>query len=646
VLAQVLADPSRSLRSVRLLGEREQRTLIDEYSTGPVVSARACVADRFLAQAERAPDAVALSRNGHIMSYRELRARVLELAGRLRRHGIGAELRVAIFAHRSFELIVGILGALEAGATYVPIDPSDPVERIAFLLDDAAPALVLVQAGLNCPAAVPALALDTCVPVDDARHEPVQRRPGPRDAAYLIYTSGSTGAPRGVLVEHGSLANLVSAQAEAFRAAVGTRVLQFASPSFDASVSEIFVALCHGATLCLASHDELLPGPALIGLLERERIHVLKMPPSALAALPEAPLPDLTTIMAAGECCPEEIVARWSTGRTFVNVYGPTETTVCAALGPCVSGDGTPTVGRPLANVRLYVLDAAGELAPVGVTGELHIAGAGVARGYWNRPDVTAERFLPDRFAGAPARMYRTGDLARWRLDGRLEILGRRDRQLKVRGYRIEPAEIESVLLAHPAVAEAVVGALPGPGGHLRLIGWCVLRPDGSATPAELRAHLCRALPSWMAPALLIAVPRIPRTPHGKVDLRALPADLPRGEIHERDLGEVERAILETWSDALGASADPALTFFEQGGDSLLLVIAHERLQRRLGRHIAIADLLRFPSAPALAAWLELGAEPTPAPRADVRATRRAGQAQLRRTRTSHRDASPEPRDD
>ncbi len=605
VLRAALDAPESGVRAIPLLDRRERAIVLDDWAPGPVIASTGrTVSDMFLAQARATPQAVALASDGREMQYRQLLRSVLDLASRLRDRGIGPESRVAVLAERSFELIVGALAVLEAGGIYIPLDPSYPPARLESLFRDANPDLTLAQPQLADRITGPTMALSLeGRPIEQA---PGNRRPAPHDAAYCIYTSGSTGRPNGVVIEHRSLANLVEALAEVFQVAEGTRVLQFASPCFDASISEIFVTLCHGGTLCLPPPGSILAGPELVRWVERERISLIKLPPSVWATLPQAPLPDLRTAMAGGEICSVEIVSRWAPGRRFINVYGPTEATVCAAVGPCIPDESPVSVGRPIAGLRAYVLDAGGELAPAGVPGELIISGAGVARGYWNRPEKTAERFLPDRFApGSDIRMYRTGDRARWLRDGRLEILGRVDRQLKVRGHRVEPGEIEVALRKHPAIAEAVASALPD-GPSSRLGGWYVLRPGSSASGTELHRHLSELLPSWMVPVSLIEVAAMPRTPHGKLDLRRL-SSLARPSGRRREpVGGTERLIVEIWKEILKVdSLDPDRTFLEQGGDSLLLVAVHMRLQETLDREIPAAALFRHPTSESLAAWLD-----------------------------------------
>ncbi|MFD7662133.1 amino acid adenylation domain-containing protein, partial [Streptomyces sp. NPDC059788] len=425
----------------------------------------------FARQAARTPDATALVFEDVTLSYRELDARANRLAHWLTGQGVGPETRVALVLPRSVELAVALLAVLKAGGAYVPVDPEYPRARRAFILDDAAPVLVLDEETL---------------PRDLSGHPDTD--PGaaltPAHAAYVIYTSGSTGRPKGVVVPHAGLAGLAAAHAERFAVTGESRVLQFASPSFDASVAEICVAWLSGAALVMAPAARLLPGGGLAELVAGQRVTHATLPPSLLAALPpHTTLPQITSLTVAGEACPPDVVDRWSRGRRMVNAYGPTETTVCASAGEPLSGRVVPPLGTPIADVRLHVLDAALAPVPDGGTGELYVTGSGLARGYLDRAGLTAERFVACPFGPAGARMYRTGDVVRRRDGGGLEFVGRADDQVKVRGHRVEPGEVEQVLGAHPGVGQAVVAAREDRPGDIRLVGYVV--PSDGPAPAD-----------------------------------------------------------------------------------------------------------------------------------------------------------------
>nr|WP_256463669.1 non-ribosomal peptide synthase/polyketide synthase [Kitasatospora sp. SUK 42] len=454
LLEAVTADPEQSIGGIDLLDADERHRLEHGNATAREVDA-VPVPQAFAAQVAAVPDAVALVHGDVELTYAQVDARANRFAHALIARGVGPEQIVAVALPRSVESVVAVLGVLKAGAAYLPVDPSYPEARIAFMLEDARPSVVVDD---------PAMVAEGEWPETDPRVVLDVRHP-----AYVIYTSGSTGRPKGVVVGHGGVASLVAAQIERFAIEPDSRVLQFASPSFDASVSEIFTALLRGAALVLPPAAESLAAltdPALA-------VTHVTVPPSVLAAVPEGAV-SVSTLVVAGEACGPELVDRWAPGRRMINAYGPTETTVCATMSdPLAPGVGVPPIGRPIVNARVYVLDERLRPVPPGVPGELYVAGAGLARGYLNRPGLTAGRFVACPFGPEGARMYRTGDLVRWRADGQLEYVGRADDQVKVRGFRIEPGEVEAALAEHPAVARAAVLAQDD-----RLIGYVVPRQD------------------------------------------------------------------------------------------------------------------------------------------------------------------------
>ena len=496
LLMAAAVNPDCAITKLTLFSRQERQRLIEEWSRSePSRSESRSFDALFAAQAAATPDAPALVETGghqRTFSYQQLDETSNRLAHLLRARGVRAEQRVGVCFHRSADAVIAILAILKSGGAYVPLDPDYPRERLAFMIQDAGPLLILTQAALSVRLTeygVPLLCID-----EDTSQVSLQSCASlcssalPSQLAYVIYTSGSTGKPKGVAVEHHNLTHLAVAQSAAFGLTASDRVLQFASLSFDASVSEIATTLLVGATLYLMP-----PGPPLLGaelgrLLQREGISLVTLPPSVLPQLPRDLCRGVRTLVVAGESSSAQLVNLWSAERRFINAYGPTECTVCATLANCRPGGGTPAIGRPMANVCVYVLDQEGQPQPVGIPGELFIGGAGVARGYLNQPELTAARFVRSPFSAQPdARLYRTGDLVRWRSDGELEFLGRLDEQIKLNGFRIELGEIEAVLREHPAVAEAVVAVQSDAQGERRLIGYVVPAEDAlAARPAAI----------------------------------------------------------------------------------------------------------------------------------------------------------------
>jgi len=585
VLEEMASGEGRRVERLALMSESERVRVVEEWNrTEAEYPAGSCVHELFERQVERAPDAAAVLFESRRVSYGELNGRANRLARHLRRLGVGPDVRVAICVERGPEMVAAMLAVLKAGGAYVPLDAGYPAERLEYMLADSAPAVVLTQEHLNqrlgAPlrgTAAPVVLLDTETPSWASEPEADLDRGGltPGHPAYVIYTSGSTGRPKGVLVPHRGVCNVAAAQQRAFGVGPGDRVLQFASPSFDAAAFELVMALASGAALCAAPREELLPGPGLLALLRRHAVTTVTLPPSALAALPVEDLPALRTLTVAGEALPTELAARWGARHRLLNLYGPTEATIWSTAAECADPARRPDIGGPIANVRAYVVDAGLEPLPVGVAGELCVGGAGVALGYLGRPGLTAERFVPDPFGGeAGARLYRTGDRVRRLADGRLDFVGRTDHQVKVRGFRIEPGEIEARLVEHAGVREAVVVAREDTPGEKRLVAYVV--GEGAVEVESLRAHLGETLPEYMVPAAYLRLDELPRTPGGKLDRGALPA--PEGDAYARrayeaPVGETEELLAQVWGEVLGVErVGRRDDFFELGGHSLLAV--------------------------------------------------------------------------
>ena len=483
------SNPEQQLRGEESLTDAQRHKLLVEWNnTTREYPQDKCIHRLFEEQVERTPDAIAVVFEEEQLTYRELNARANQLAHYLQERGVGPEVLVGICVERSIEMIVGLLGVFKADGAYVPLDPAYPQERLAFILEDAGVSVLLTQSEQIeklPPHSARVVYLDKNWEgiVQHSKENPSSSVTS-YNLAYVIYTSGSTGKPKGVLVAHKGLCNLATSTIQLFDVQPKNRILQFASFSFDVSVGEVIMALVSGATLVLALRDSLMLGPALIGLLRDKAITIVALPPTVLALLPPEELPTLQTVIATGEACNSNLVARWASGRQFFNAYGPTESTIWATLALCTDETQKPSIGRPIANTKIYILDTQNQPVPVGVPGELHIGGVGLARGYLNRPDLTEQKFIPNPFSDeSGSRLYKTGDLACYLPDGNIEYLGRIDHQVKIRGFRIELGEIEVVLAAYPAVRQAVVLAREDVPGDKRLVAYIV--PNSQESPPQ-----------------------------------------------------------------------------------------------------------------------------------------------------------------
>ncbi|MGW7326938.1 amino acid adenylation domain-containing protein, partial [Streptomyces sp. NPDC054845] len=586
----VKADLTMPLGRIEVVSAREREALLrpDDVAGAAAVPVPRLFEDRV----RSAPDATAVVAGNTIVSYAELNARANRVAHALAARGIGAEDVVALVLPRGVEQVVAFLGVLKAGAAYLPVDPEYPAARIAYMLSDASPVLVIDDVSMVAELADGRPDTDPGIEVDS------------RHPAYVIYTSGSTGRPKGVVVTHTGVANMVAAMAAGFAVDTGSRMLQFASPSFDASVAEAFTSLLSGAALVLVPD-----GDPLAALTDPDvRVTHAIVPPSALAAVHTTDA-SVETLVVAGEACPPGLVERWAPGRRMINAYGPTEVTVCPSMsGPLTSSDATPPIGRPIPGARVYVLDAALRLVPAGVTGELYVAGVGLARGYLGRPGLTAERFVADPFGPAGTRMYRTGDLGRWRSDGQLQFEGRADDQVKVRGFRIELGEIEAALAACPGVAHATVVAHEVRPGDTRLTGYLVPADlQTSCDAAAARTRLEKSLPAYMVPSALVVVDALPLTPNGKLDRAALPApgadSVPRGRAPRTPQ---EHVLAGLFAEVLGLPAVGAdENFFALGGHSLLATRLTSRIRTTLNTEVSLREVFETPTVAELAARLD-----------------------------------------
>ncbi|WP_186762711.1 non-ribosomal peptide synthase/polyketide synthase [Lentzea tibetensis] len=573
VLGLVADDPTVVLGQIDVLAERERDQILVEWNDTARDVPGLTLAELFECQVARTPEATAVVFEGGSLSYAELDARADRLARALIDRGVGPEGIVALVLPRSADIVVAQLAVAKAGGAYLPVDPAYPPERIAFMLADARPVLVVTTADLAAmlPGDVQVTVLDQSVvdgPVEVDRLPPVSLA----SSAYVIYTSGSTGTPKGVVVSHAGLASFSAAEVEHYQVGAGDRVLQFSSPSFDASVLELCMSLPVGAALVVPPPGPLL-GEALADFVVSQGITHALIPPVALSTVPDgSELPGLRMLTVGGDACPAELVTRWAAGRRMINSYGPTESTVVSTWSGPLSPGGVPAIGGPIWNTRVYVLDGAVRPVPVGVVGELYVSGAGLARGYLNRAGLTAERFVACPFGPAGSRMYRTGDLARWNSSGELTFAGRVDHQVKIRGFRIEPGEIEAVLRRHADVDDVVVVAGEETPGTKRLVAYVATSNANENFVGTLRAVVAESLPEYMVPSAFVVLDRLPLSPNGKLDRRALPE--PSGAVpgagHVEPRTDTERILAGIWADALGVQRVGIHDdFFDLGGESL-----------------------------------------------------------------------------
>jgi amino acid adenylation domain-containing protein len=626
LMRAMVAQPGLALSRLPLLQAAQKKQLVEDFNASAASFAPGLLHELFEAQAAGRAQAVALVHAGRSYSYDELNRWSNRIAHRLLALGVQPDQRVGLSLERSAELMAGMLGILKAGAAYVPLDPGYPDERLAFMAQDSAPVAILTQAALAQrlqALGAPLVLLDADAPLAaEPEHKPQPAGLTPRHLAYVIYTSGSTGKPKGVMIEHRQVVNLMHGHVIACELTPQDRVLQFAPYSFDSSVTEIYSTWAAGAALVLRPETMRTPDAEFGAFLREWRISVSDLPTAFwhqwAQVLDLCPVPDtLRLVMVGGEKAELRHLRRWyghpsAHHVTWLNFYGPTEATVNAAMMRCDAGTIPATdipLGRPIANARLYVLDQHGEPVPLGVTGEIHIGGTGVTRGYLNRPELTEERYIADPFGAAGERLYRTGDLGRYRPDGTLEYLGRNDFQVKLRGFRIELGEIETALLACDGVAEAQVLARADGGGEPRLVAYLIARAEAALDTAALRQALARTLPEYMVPSAFVQLAAWPLTPNNKLDRQALPlpghADTAVAE-YAAPQGKVEEALSAIWSRLLGLErVGRHDNFFDIGGHSLLAVRLISAVRDELGIELALMDVFRHNVLEELAGCIE-----------------------------------------
>ncbi|MBN3525209.1 amino acid adenylation domain-containing protein [Paenibacillus apiarius] len=638
VLDTAAAEPSKHIGELDILTLEERHSILQEWSAPVTATRQGTLPELFEAQAARSPEAVSVVYERDSLSYEELNIRANRLAHLLIAEGVGPEQIVALALPRSVEMVVGVLAVLKAGAAYLPLDPDYPVERLAYMLEDADPVCMItnthVCGKLPDTGSLPRIVLDEAgigerlrqySPANPSDHER-RGRLSPLSPAYIIYTSGSTGKPKGVLIPHQNVVRLFAATEHWFQFDSDDVWTLFHSYAFDFSVWEIWGPLLHGGRLVVVPHTISRSPGEFLQLLSQEGVTVLNQTPSAFYQLMQADREhpelgqtlSLRYVIFGGEALELGRLEDWyerhpDHAPRLINMYGITETTVhvsyneldrnSAALG------ANSLIGGPIPDLRVYVLDDALQPAPPGVTGEMYVAGAGLARGYWGRPGLTAERFVADPFGPPGTRMYRTGDLAKRLADGSLDYLGRADHQVKIRGFRIEPGEIEAVIARHPGVAQAAVVVREDQPGDKRLAAYVVFALGANLEPADLRRHAASILPDYMVPAAIIGMDALPLTPNGKLDRKALPApDISLALDGRNPRTPQEEVLCDLFAEVLGmrrVGIDDS--FFELGGHSLLAVRLISRIREAMGRELSIAVLFEAPTAAGLAERLDMG---------------------------------------
>jgi amino acid adenylation domain-containing protein len=613
LLLSVVRTPDEQLSGLRLLTESEGWQMLVEWNQEVAEYERdKCIHELFEQQVVLRPHATAIVHNQEQLSYGELDRRANHLANYLRRLGVGPETIVGLCIDKGPDMVAAIFAVLKAGGAYLPLDSANPKHRLRLMIEDAGVQLLLThQPAMQ---ALPEFrATMVCLESQWERmtsqsYDRPESLTGSDNLAYVIFTSGSTGEPKAVMVQHRSVCNLAEAQGRAFGVSHASRVLQFASYGFDASVSEIFVALLNSATLVIGRPEQLMPMAGLAEFFSEERITVATLPPTVGGLLEGEELESLESIVVAGEACPTEVVSRLSRAGKVLNAYGPTEATVCATIGVCRVGEGRPSIGRPISNVGVYILDEQMSDVPVSVAGELYIAGSGLARGYRGRAADTAERFVPDPHSQeAGARLYRTGDISRYLADGRIDYIARRDQQVKVRGHRIELGEVEAVLKQYPGIVSAVVLVSEDRLAGKTLTAYTVSKEESPLSIGEVRDFLRQRLPEYMIPPSIIEIEAIPLSANGKVDKSRLQSDFVRTSSQaglELPRTPLEEVLAGVWADVLALEQVGIHdSFFDLGGHSLLGAVVRARMQeifpldlplRRIFQSKTVAEMAEY----------------------------------------------------
>ncbi|TPG88815.1 amino acid adenylation domain-containing protein [Brevibacillus laterosporus] len=617
IIDGLVSNPHAKLSSVEMMTPQEKALILETFNDTTVDDLQEqTIHQLFESQVERTPDQVAVVYKGEQLTYREVNERSNQLARTLRAEGIECDQLVGIMVERSLDMMVGLLAILKAGGAYVPIDPAYPEERIRYMLEDAGAKLVVVHSHLQerISFAGKCLTLD-----EEASYQKDASNPesisGPADLAYVIYTSGSTGKPKGVMITHQAVVNLVHGISDRIDFVQGKSLLSVTTISFDIFVLETFLSLCKGVRVVLASGEQQTDPQALSEVILEQQIDMIQMTPSRMQMLLSSMhgtervkcLQGIREIMLGGEALPASLLntLREHTQARLYNMYGPTETTVWSSVGEVTTGESI-TIGKPLMNTLFYILSTEGHPQPIGVAGELCIAGEGLARGYWNRPELTAEKFVENPFM-AGSKMYQTGDLAKWLPDGTIECLGRIDHQVKIRGYRIELGEVEAQLVNMEAVQEAVVIAREDQAGNKQLCAYIVA--EKQLTMSELKSKLSHELPGYMIPSYFVQLDKIPHTPNGKIDRKALPAPEDGSHMGVEYMAPrtwMETKLVQIWQEVLGLpNIGVKDNFFDIGGHSLRATNLVSKIYKELNQNLPLRDAFQYPTIEQMAEVLE-----------------------------------------
>jgi amino acid adenylation domain-containing protein len=639
LLSSILANPAQSISRLSIIAPAERSQVLGDWNQTECEYPQQCIHQLFETQVARTPDAIAVVFEDQQLTYRELDNRANQVAHYLQEQGIGADRFVGLYVERSLLMMVGLFGILKAGAAYVPIDPHHPLDRIEYIIDNAQLEIILTQAQLvdHLPArkrkaqasptrsvrcaesSIAPICLDT--DWENISVQPVSTPPinvTPDHIAYLIYTSGSTGKPKGVEARHGGVVNLITAMQGQPGMTATDILLSVTTLSFDMAVPEIYLPLTVGAKLVLVSREDAMDGQKLAATIERLGITIMQATPSTWRLLLESQWqgsPNLKILTGAEPISIDLVTQLLPKSSSVWNLYGPTETTVWSTAYQVKDHRQRVSIGKPIANTEIYILDSHLQPVPIGIAGELYIGGAGLARGYWHQPDLTAEKFIPHPFRDDPAaRIYRTGDLARYLPAGDIECLGRIDFQVKLRGFRIELGEIEALLCQHPGIAQAIAIIREDKPGDQRLVSYVILDRlsiDPAPTIRQLREFLTSKLPSYMVPAAFVSIDSFPLTPNGKIDRRALPIYEHSRQLDDTFVAsqdEVEVQLTKMWEQVLGIKQIGIKdNFFELGGHSLLAVRLIAEIDRVWHQKLPLATFLAAPTISEFADVLRQG---------------------------------------